>query len=389
MKDNYFDIVVVGAGILGISHAYHCARVGLKVALVEKHDYPREATARNFGQIVPSGFGSRWQNYGRSSLQLYKQIQQDIDISVRGNGSIYLAHDEEEMTLLEELHQINQGNGYDSRLLNAEACCERYAGIRASYVLGGLFFPEEVTVDPLQLPIRLIQYLRDKYQVTYIPNTLVTNVESVNGLVHISSHTKTLKAEKAIICSGTDFQSLFPEIFQESDLVKVKIQMMATVPNPNQQLNGSILTGWTIRRYEAFTECPSYRQIKSAEDPMDFHNKWGIHILFKQRADGSIILGDTHEYFEMNNSTEHLFKINEELNDYVIQAAQEICTLDNWRIAEKWIGYYCQCQHNSIFNRTVGEHIQVVTGIGGKGMTASLGFAKENIEKLINVNITI
>ncbi len=96
MKGPHYDLIVVGAGILGTFHAYHAARMGKKVLLTEKDQYPVNATVRNFGQVVPSGMSGKWLDYGRRSTEIYKSIQQEFDISVRQNGSVYIASDEEE-----------------------------------------------------------------------------------------------------------------------------------------------------------------------------------------------------------------------------------------------------------------------------------------------------
>ena len=77
----------------------HSPEFKAKVALIEKNAYPRDATVRNFGQIVPSGFGSKWQEYGLASLELYKAIQKQADVTLRKHGSIYVASDAEELTL--------------------------------------------------------------------------------------------------------------------------------------------------------------------------------------------------------------------------------------------------------------------------------------------------
>lgn len=55
---------------------------------------------------------AEWQRHGRKSLDIYKSIQAQFDISVRQNGSVYIASDAEEMTLLEELAAINRANDY-------------------------------------------------------------------------------------------------------------------------------------------------------------------------------------------------------------------------------------------------------------------------------------
>ncbi|HAF77005.1 MAG TPA: TIGR03364 family FAD-dependent oxidoreductase, partial [Maribacter sp.] len=89
MADIEYDLVVVGGGVLGTFHAYHAMKKGLKVALLEKDAMPKGATVRNFGQVVPSGMNTKWQQYGRKSLKIYKKIHAKFDISVRQEGSIY------------------------------------------------------------------------------------------------------------------------------------------------------------------------------------------------------------------------------------------------------------------------------------------------------------
>ncbi|MGB3144085.1 MAG: FAD-dependent oxidoreductase, partial [Maribacter sp.] len=148
MAEINYDLVVVGAGVLGTFHAYHALKKGLKVALVEKDAMPSGATVRNFGQVVPSGMNTKWQGYGRTSLKIYKKIHSKFDISVRQEGSIYLASNEEEVQLLEELKTINKENEYTSILFTKTECLKRYPGLNENYVKAGLFFPEEITVEP-------------------------------------------------------------------------------------------------------------------------------------------------------------------------------------------------------------------------------------------------
>jgi len=379
-----YDLIVVGGGVLGTFHAYYAAQKGLRVLVLERDKQPSSATVRNFGQVVPSGMNTKWQNYGRESLQVYKEIQAKFDISVRNNGSVYLASNEEELTLIEELHQINNGNGYASHLLTKNECLDRYAGIQASYVKGGLYFPEEVTVEPRTMIHRLHQYMTETLGIVFAYQTQVVDCQEANDQVEVTTAKgEILTTAKVMICCGAEFKTLFPTVFEQSDMEVTKLQMMQTVAQPGAyRLNGSILTGLSIRRYEAFEECPSFQTIKAREDQNSLAKKWGVHILFKQAVDGSIIIGDSHEYADAANSDALGFDIKQEINAFMLEEAKKIFDLPSYEIRDTWFGIYAQGKNIDIFNKAISKNIHIVTGIGGKGMTGSAGYAKENINTL-------
>lgn len=385
MADIDYDLVVVGGGVLGTFHAYHAMKKGLKVALLEKDSMPKSATVRNFGQVVPSGMNTKWQEYGRKSLKIYKKIHAKFDITVRQEGSIYLASNEEEVQLIEELREINRANDYTSILFTKEECLSKYPGLNEKYVKAGLFFPEEITVEPRTMIGRIHKYLHKKgCSIFYKAKVIECN--ALNNEVSVQlSNGRMLLASKVIICNGSDFKTLYPQLFATSDLEISKLQMMCTKPQGNYKISGSILTGLSIRRYEAFAECPSYLKIKSKEPLNNLEKKWGVHILFKQAMDGSVILGDSHEYADADNIDDLGFDINMEIDNLMLEKAKEIFQLPTYEIDLRWFGMYSQCKNADIFERTIDKNIHIVTGIGGKGMTGSAGFAKHNINQLFNI----
>lgn len=381
-----YDLIVIGGGALGAFHAYHALEAGLKVAVIEKDKQPISATVRNFGQVVPSGMDTKWQNYGRESLKIYDDIQSRFDISVRKNGSVYFASNEEEVQLIEELSSINKHNSYESHLLTKEQCLEKYPGLRNDYVKAGLFFPDEVTVEPKTMINRLLDFLIKEKGLDYFGNTKVLNcAASSEETTVVTASGEIYKTSKVILCCGSEFKTLYPDIFAKSDLEVTKLQMLQTKPQPGYELKGSILTGLSIRRYEAFYECPSFSEIKKKEDPNSFEKKWGIHILFKQATDGSVIIGDSHEYADAANIDDLGFDLKMEVDDFMIAEAKKIFNLPTFEIQNRWYGMYSQCKENDIFQHTIDENIHIITGIGGKGMTGSAGFSKENIKNIFNL----
>lgn len=378
-----YDLIVVGGGVLGAFHAFHALKMGLSVALFEKNSQPQGATVRNFGQVVPSGLDSKRQKMGRRSVEIYKDIQSKMDISLRQNGSTYLASNDEELTLLEELAAINLANGYESHLMTAHDCLEKFDGLRSDYVRGGLFFPQEITLEPRVAIARILAYLVEKEGLAYFPNTQIEDVNLGSTGCHVvASDARRFSSEKVIICSGAEFKTLFPKIFNESDIEVSKIHMLETVPQPRQRIRGSILSGLSIRRYESFSECPSWAAIKKNERSDTLEKKFGVHILFKQTASGSIIIGDSHEYADAKNADDLGFDVRFDMNECIIENAKAIFDLENWQMQRTWFGIYPQCKTQDVFLHDIENRIHITTAIGGKGMTMSAGFAEENLRRI-------
>lgn len=378
-----FDLIVVGGGILGTFHAYHALKKGLKVALLERNSVPQGATVRNFGQVVPSGMDLTWQNYGRESLAIYHELHAQADLTIRKNGSVYIASNDEEMQLIEELYKINRNNDYESVLLSKNDCIKKFDGLRSDYCKGGLFFPQELSVDSADMIVKLHKLLQEKMGLQIFYNTTIIETgENGQNCSAISAEGTEFTASKIMICGGHEFKTLYPKVFDESDLEVSKLQMLQTKPQGIYSLPGNILTGLSIRRYESFSECASFETIKASEDPKSFEKKYGVHILFKQALDGSIILGDSHEYADAKNADDLGYDLNMEIDEFMINEAKKIIDLPTYEIQRRWFGIYSQCKTKDIFEHNPSPNIHIVTGIGGKGMTGSGGFSKFNIEKI-------
>ncbi len=377
-----YDLIIVGAGALGTFHAYHAAKAGQRVLLLEKDRYPIGATVRNFGQVVPSGLAGRWFDYGRDSLTTYRAIQQETDITVRQNGTVYVASDADEWQLANELHDHYVRLNYKSELLTKAQCLAKYPALQPGYVVGGLFFPDEMSVEPELMIHRLIGFVQQKYGVDYRPGSAVVDVQSNAGKATVTlANKQQFEAGRVLICSGHEVKLLFPEILAEAGLVVSKLQMLLAEPVAKISLPGNILTGLSIRRYEAFQQCPSYAEIQTPAHYAEL-KKWGIHILFKQAIDGSIIVGDSHEYADATHAEDLGYHTQAFINDLMLAEARRIMTFP-LKISKTWAGFYSQTPAE-IFEHDIDEHIRLVTGIGGKGMSSGAGYASHNIRQWLN-----
>ena len=385
--NKHFDLIVIGGGILGTFHAYHALLLGKSVLQLEKDNFPVGATVRNFGQVVPSGMEAEWFQYGVAGLEIYKSIQQEFDIAVQQNGSVYIASDNDEQTLIHELKAHYDTIGYDTELLNQHDVLKKYPAIKATYAKEAIFFPQEISVAPDQMIYRLHQYMQkkfEKYALKY--NSPVTACESkgVGVTVGLRNNAEVFTAEKAIICNGYEFKLLYPELFSESGIVVSKLQMMRSIPMPEVGLAGNILTGLTTRRYESFEHyCPSFKGIKTPEHYQEL-KKWGIHILFKKAADDTIIIGDSHVYADVNHFDDLGFDLSQYINELMLNEAERIVNFDVRKLQSTWAGFYPQHPTKHIVSYDIEDRIHIRTAIGGKGMTASAGYAAESINEIFS-----
>lgn len=383
--DKKYDIIIVGGGVIGTFHAYHALMQGLSVLQLEKDNFPVGSTVRNFGQVVPSGMEGKWFEYGLDSTEIYRQIQSQSDISVRQNGSLYIASDEDELSLINELKQHYDGVGYACDYLDAGELTAKHPTLKKGYAKGAIYFPEEISVEPDKMILSVQRYLTDsfeKYEIKY--NVPVVGFDVENGGVNIrTSGGATFYGEKLIICNGYEYKLLIPEYFAKSGIVISKLQMLRTKPQKNIELQGNILTGLTTRRYESFEyNCPSFKTIKTPAHYMELQ-KYGIHILFKQAIDGSFIIGDSHEYAGVNEFDELGFKNNHYINQLMLAEASRIVNFDVNDIQETWNGFYPQHPDKHIVCEDIDDRVYVRTAIGGKGMTASAGYARVSLAKIL------
>lgn len=389
-----YDLIVVGAGVLGTFHAYHAAKAGRRVLLLDKDRYPVGATVRNFGQVVPSGLAGRWFDYGRRSLEIYHDIQQQTDITIRQNGTIYVASDDDEWTLAHELNDRYQLTGYPCVLLTKAQCLAGYPSLKPDYVRGGLLFPQEMSVEPEQMIHRLLGFVQEQLRVDYRPGSVVVGCEpNANGATVVLAGGQQFTGRRVLICSGHEVRLLFPDVLAQAGLVVSKLQMLLAAPVAGLNLPGNILTGLSIRRYEAFAECPSYDQINAhiPDHPATADRaelkRWGIHILFKQATDGSIIVGDSHEYAPAAEAENLGYHTSEYINELMLTEARRIVSFP-LHITKAWPGFYSQTP-NEIFDYSVDDSIRIITGIGGKGMSSSAGFSEEIIAQWLDTKIPV
>lgn len=369
--------IVIGAGIVGLATARALALKGFDVQVLERNSKAVGASVRNFGMVWPVG-QPEGELYERAlrSRSIWKEFSETGAFWSDAVGSLHLACNEKEWTVLNELYEIYK-NDRPVQLLNADAVLRQSEAVVPENLKGGLYSADELIVDPREAIAALPALLEEKYNVQFHWNKCVSYIS--DGTVYIGNE-EQLDADVIFICSGADFETLYPESFNEYPLTKCKLQMMRVAPQPgNWRIGPALCGGLSLIHYKSFAAAPSLPQLKELyEAELSAYLEWGIHVMVSQNAHGELTIGDSHEYGDTHDPFDKAF-INEMILDYLKRFAQ----FKDWRVIETWNGIYPKLTNGDtelFFSPEAG--VYVLNGLGGAGMTLSFGLAEEVVKNL-------
>jgi glycine/D-amino acid oxidase-like deaminating enzyme len=148
---------------------------------------------------------------------------------------------------------------------------------------------------------------------------------------------------------------------------------MSTAPL-DEVLTTSIADGDSMRYYPGY-EVPTLEKLP-AQHPIAADNH--MQLLMVQRADGTLTIGDTHEYAEPFE-----FKLEEDPYTYLHEVASNLLGKKLPPIVNRWDGVYSQRTDGAVCDRRkIAHNIISVTGPGGRGNTLAPAIAEETIKGL-------
>jgi D-hydroxyproline dehydrogenase subunit beta len=370
------DVAVVGAGIVGLAYAWSAAERGHRVTVFERSLRAEGASIRNFGMVWPIGqpAGELYQ-ISLQSRQRWLRLAAAANIWIAPQGSLHVAHHDDEWDVLQEFFSQAASLGVECELLSASEVLARTSAANPIGLRGGLYSPSEAGVNP-PVTIRAIPgWLSVKFPITFHFGEAVTQVE--NGRLH-TANGHTASFDRIIVCGGADFATLFPEVFATSGLKRCKLQMLKIRPQPDGwRLGMHLASGLTLRHYRNFEICPSLGRVKQrVAEQMPELDRYGIHVMMSQDETGSVILGDSHEYDDDIEPFD-----NSLIDELMLRELQKVFSLPDWSIAARWHGVYAKHPDKPLFAAEPLPGVFVRTGTGGAGMTMSFGLAERDWEQ--------
>ena len=201
---NYYDVLIIGAGITGSMIARELSRYDLKVAILDKENDVGNVTTNANSAIIHSGYdpkpGTLKAKFNVLGNKMYDKIAEELDVPFYRIGSLTVALNDEQVNKLNELKLRSEQNGVEVRLLSKDELIKLEPNINPN-VKAALFAPTAGVIDPFLLCVRAIENAMDN-GVDLFLNEKVININKENDLFFVKTLNNEYKARVVINAAG-------------------------------------------------------------------------------------------------------------------------------------------------------------------------------------------
>jgi D-hydroxyproline dehydrogenase subunit beta len=144
-----YDVVIVGAGIVGAACADECVRRGMRVAVVDRDIVGGGATAAGMGHIVVMDDSDAQFALTRYSQRLWQELRPELpdDVEYEQCGTIWVASDDEEMEEVRRKRDYYGKRSVPTEALDVRTLKRLEPNLRDG-MAGGLLVPQDGVLYP-------------------------------------------------------------------------------------------------------------------------------------------------------------------------------------------------------------------------------------------------
>lgn len=183
VRNDSYDVVVIGAGIVGSMVARELSKYQLSVAVIDKESDVGMGQSTSNSAIIHSGHdpqpGTDKARYNVRGNSLWFEIARDLEIPIERTGAMIVAVDEEEHSGIEPLAERGRANGVPVEVFSREEALEKEP-LLSPDVTGALWTPTAGIVDPFQGVVGAAENAAEN-GVEFILNTAITDAIIEDG----------------------------------------------------------------------------------------------------------------------------------------------------------------------------------------------------------------
>ncbi|MFO7797507.1 MAG: NAD(P)/FAD-dependent oxidoreductase [Promethearchaeati archaeon] len=200
-----YDVIIIGAGSIGVPTALRCIQNGLKTLVLEA--LPSVAQGDNKHAIggiraTHSHRSKIWAS--QRSIEIFSSWKKKYsdEIDWEQGGYTFVASDEEENKFLIEMVEKQKKHGLVINHIDREKIKELIPGINNNYVIGGTYSPEDGHASPL---LALNAFYREAVRlgaVFHFNEKVIDIITNNNEKIEVKSEHQSYKADYIINAAG-------------------------------------------------------------------------------------------------------------------------------------------------------------------------------------------
>ena len=199
-----YDIIIIGAGVVGAMIARKLSRYNLSVCVLEKENDVGNVTSNANSAIVHSGYdpvpGTLKAKLNVLGNSMFDEIAENLDVHFYRKGSLTVAVSDEQMQMLHDLEKRSQENGVPVQILNKEEVLAMEPNINPE-VKGALFAPTAGIIDPFNLVVHAMENAVDNGVKLFV-NQEVKDIRYLNDEFVVKTQDKEYHAKVVINAAG-------------------------------------------------------------------------------------------------------------------------------------------------------------------------------------------
>lgn len=152
MTTQVYDVIIIGAGSVGLPAAFYMAQAGLKPLVIDQFASPGQGSNKAaIGGIRATHSAPSKINICLKSLQIFSTWQETYGDNIEWyqGGYSFVAYGEREERVLKDLLQIQQSYGLDIRWVERDDLLELIPALNTLDLIGGTFSPGDGSASPL------------------------------------------------------------------------------------------------------------------------------------------------------------------------------------------------------------------------------------------------
>jgi D-hydroxyproline dehydrogenase subunit beta len=352
-----FDVVILGAGIVGSACAHESALAGMRVGIVEPAVPAGAATAAGMGHLVAMDDSAAQLALSHYSRELWRALKSDLPSGVEYEecGTLWVAADAEEMAEVDSKRQTYTRNGIACEVLDEAALREAEPNLRSG-LAGALRVPNDGVIYP---PAAAGYFLSSAQQhgARLIRGNAATSAAEGEVVLEDGTH---LSAGRIVIATGTDIR-LCPWL----NVQPRKGHLAITDRCPGILRHQLVELGY----------------LKSA------HNLDADSVAFnlQPRKTGQVLIGSSRQYGDLPSKADP-----EILRSMLDRAVEYMPALRSLSIVRVWTGFRAATPDKlPLIGPTPDASVLVAMGFEGLGITNAPGAARLVLHHLTGADVPL